>query len=75
MTIELTVLAAELEAELMQLLTEGMDLDKLWGYQLGYRSALSRKGLLGDIEDEALSRHFESWFFETRRKTSTLVPA
>lgn len=69
MTTELTKLADALQAEMTTLLNEGMDIEKVWGYQLGYRAAMSAHGLLGDIEEEALSRHFEPFFYEHRNKS------
>jgi len=69
MTTALTDLATKLEAEMTTLLKEGMDIEKVWGYQLGYRAAMAAHGLLGDIEEEALSRHFEPFFYEHRNKT------
>ena len=61
MTIELTTLATDLETQANKLIEEGMDLATAWGFTLGYRQALAQRGLLGDIEDDALCRHFETW--------------
>ena len=66
MTTELTQLITRLEADMAEMLEEGMTLDQAWGYGQGYREAMSRHGLLGDVEEEALIRHFETWWAKRR---------
>lgn len=66
MTTELTKIATELETYMDQMLTEGMDFEHVWGFSVGFRHALNTRGLLGDLEDEALSRHLEPWFAKRR---------
>jgi hypothetical protein len=38
-----------------------MQPDVAWGFSLGYRETLRVNNLIGDLEDEVMSCHFESW--------------
>ena len=72
MTVELTKLAEELEAEMKQMLAEEMTRDAVWGWCAGIRDGLKRAGQLGELEDEALGRHFERFF--AKLPGSNVVP-
>lgn len=61
MTLALTELAQAIEAEMLDLAKGGAKIDTLVGFHYGYRSALRARNAIGDLEDEALSRHFEGW--------------
>jgi hypothetical protein len=72
MTVELTKLAEELEAEMKQMLADEMTRDAVWGWCAGVRDGLKRAGQLGELEDEALGRHFDRFFGNLRE--SKVVP-
>lgn len=67
MTIALTALAAQIESDVREMVTEGSTYETVWGYQLGYRQAMLKGGTLGDLEDQALGRHFEHLFVHVLR--------
>jgi len=61
MTHAVTELAKQIEDTMLDLAKVGASLDRLIGFEMGYRDALRARGLIGDIEDEALGRHFDGW--------------
>ncbi len=61
MTFEVTELAKKIEAQMVDLAKAGASEDKVISFSWGYRAALCDLQMIGDIEDEALGRFFESW--------------